>query len=137
MGTGPVYFCWHCYGQADSADGPCPHCGRPVAPPEHTDYTTRLIWALHHPLPETRRTAARVLGRRPAAHAAPALRALALNSEDPYLAAAALEALVCIQGTTALHPVLKTLVEEGAAPARRLAEQLLREANENESTWGP
>jgi HEAT repeat protein len=130
VSTGPVYFCWHCYGQTDTADGPCPHCGLPVAPPTHTDYTDRLLWALRHPLPETRLIAARTLGRRQATRAAGSLRELALADDDPYLAATALEALVRLQGAAALRPVLETLATQGPAPVRRLAVHLLREANE-------
>lgn len=130
MSTGPVYFCWHCYEQVASADGSCPHCGLAIAPPRHADYTDRLLWALHHPLPETRLTAARVLGRRVATRAAPALNALALTDDDPYLAATALEALVRIRGAAAVRPVLESLAAQGAAPVRHLAEHLLREADE-------
>ncbi|MEU9244457.1 HEAT repeat domain-containing protein [Streptomyces sp. NPDC048385] len=129
MGTVPVYFCWHCYGQTDNPGGPCPHCGQPVAPPPRTDYTDRLLWALNHPLPETRLTAARVLGRRRATRAAEPLRELALSADDPYLAATALESLVRVQGVITVRPVLELLATHGAAPVRRLAKRLLHLSN--------
>lgn len=126
MATGPVYFCWSCYGQVQRAAGRCPHCGAQIAPPPRADYAERLIWALRHPLAEVRLNAAEVLGRRRESRAAPALRELVLAEHtDPYLAAAALDALVRIQGIDASSDVLQRAAEDGAAPLRRLAQQLL------------
>lgn len=134
---GPVYFCWHCYARVPAAQGPCPQCGLGVAPPPDTDYTSRLIWALHHPLPDTRITAARVLGARREPRGASTLQAIALASDDPYLVATALDALVRIRGIDAVRPVLEVLSEEGAAPARRLARRLLAEGVADETERAP
>lgn len=126
MTSGPVYFCWTCYGQVQRAAGRCPHCGGQIAPPRRADYAERLIWALRHPLAEVRLSAAEVLGRRQEARAVPALRDLVFAEHtDPYLAAAALDALVRIQGIEASSDLLRRAVHEGAAPLRRLAHQVL------------
>jgi hypothetical protein len=121
----PVFFCWHCYGDNPSAVGICRHCGRPIAPPEHTSYTAKLLWALDHPLTERRMVAARVLGARGEHRAVPALQRLVAQKEDPFLAAEALQSLVRIVGARALEGELRRLAESGDAPLRRVARRVL------------
>jgi HEAT repeat protein len=121
----PVFFCWHCYGDNPSAAGICRHCGRQIAPPEHTSYVDKLLWALDHPLIERRMVAARVLGTRGEQRAVPALQRLVAQKEDPFLAAEALQSLVRIVGVQALEGELRRLAEAGDAPLRRVARRVL------------
>ncbi|MET8405376.1 hypothetical protein [Streptomyces sp900116325] len=108
MTAEPVHFCWNCYAHTDRAAGVCTACGLRVEPPVGTMYPERrLVCALHHPLLESRPTAAQILGQRREFKAAPALQALALASNDPYLAATVLGALLPIRGFDAVRPVLE------------------------------
>jgi HEAT repeat protein len=129
VAAGPVYFCWSCYGQVTQPSGRCPHCGGEISPPRQADYAERLIWALRHPLAQVRLSAVEVLGRRREPRAVPPLRDLVQSQgADPYLAAAALAALVRIQGTEACGDLLRRAADSGTAPLRRLARSLLAEA---------
>lgn len=122
-----TYYCWRCYGQNPHARGRCAHCGEESAPPEGVSFDERLLWALDHPLPERRLTAARTLGRRRLEAARPRLREL-VSDPDPYLAAAALEALVTIDGSEEHRALLDEARGGGSAPVRAAARRLLDEA---------
>jgi len=120
----PTTFCWSCYTQNDRPTGPCRECGREIAAPEGTSFETKLIWALRHPLRERRMVAARVLGELHVAGAREPLRELATQVDDPYLAAAAVEALVALDGADVHADLLARLAHSGPAPARRVAQEL-------------
>jgi len=81
------------------------------------------MWALHHPLAERRMIAVHAIGQRRLARARGELRALASDG-DPYLAAAALEALIALDGTEAHHDLIDRLRRSGAAPVRAVARDL-------------
>jgi len=121
-----VHYCWHCYGANDAATGQCRHCGDPIEPPAGTTYADQLLWALAHPLVERRMVAARVLGERRERRAIPELRELALTQGDPYLAAAALHALVSIEGPQRLRELLERLAAKGPPQVREAASAALR-----------
>lgn len=124
-----TYYCWHCYGENGGPEGACARCGKPISAPAEADYTARLLWALGHPVRERRMVAARVLGDRREPRARGALRALALDSGEPYLAAQALESLIAIDGSRRLRHLLERLADEGkGAPVRRVARQALASA---------
>jgi hypothetical protein len=118
-----TYFCWHCYGQNRQASGPCEHCRREIAPPEGTTFEDRLVWALSHPLEERRMIAVRAIGRRRLVHAREELHAL-VSESDPYLAAAALEALVALDGSDAHRALIDQLRRSGSAPVKAAARDL-------------
>jgi hypothetical protein len=72
-------------------------------------------------------TAARILGARREARAAGQLRALARESDDPYLAAQAVRSLVAIQGVEPVREFLLDIAESGRLlPATAAAEALGR-----------
>jgi hypothetical protein len=79
----PTFYCWHCYGEVAARQQVCPRCGLSAEAPEGTDYTERLIWALHHPLPDRRLLAAQTLGPRGDTAAIAPLRELTADP-DPY-----------------------------------------------------
>jgi hypothetical protein len=118
-----TYFCWHCYGQNRQASGSCEHCQREIAPPEGTSFEDRLVWALSHPLAERRMIAVRAIGRRRILRAREGLLAL-VSQSDPYLAAAALEALVALDGPELHRQLIERLRRSGAAPVRAAAREL-------------
>jgi hypothetical protein len=118
------YFCWHCYGQNRVARGRCEHCGEEIAPPADTAFDDQLLWALTHPLPDRRLLAIRAVASRRLQAGRDTLRALVADT-DPYLAAAALEALVALDGAGAHRVLLERLRREGAAPVRAAARELL------------
>jgi len=118
-----TYFCWHCYGENRSESGQCEHCQHEIASPQGTTFEDRLIWALRHPLTERRMVAVRAIGTRRLTRARQELRTL-VSDQDPYLAAAALEALVEMDGREAHHDLVDQLRRSGAAPVRAVARDL-------------
>jgi HEAT repeat protein len=120
----PTFYCWHCYGEVAARQQVCPRCGLSAEAPEGTDYTERLIWALHHPLPDRRLLAAQTLGPRGDTAAIAPLRELTADP-DPYVAAAALTSLVAVAGLRTNADLVHHLAAAGAAPVRAAARRLL------------
>lgn len=118
-----TYYCWHCYGMSSRARGTCEHCGSEIAAPEDTSFDARLIWALGHPLPGRQMAAISALGKRRVAAARGQLAEL-VHDADPYLAAAALEALARIDGPERYRSLLATLSISGPPQVRHVAERL-------------
>ena len=121
-----MYYCWHCYGEVETAAGSCSRCGGVIAAPAGADYVDKLVWALHHPLPERRVVAADTLGHLRDPRATLTLSALLDEDPDPYLQAAAISALLAIEGAPRVRPLLERLVTDGSAPARHVAVQALQ-----------
>lgn len=101
-----TWFCPSCFAELPETAGTCLQCGADLVG-SGRDFEAALVGAL--PLYDRRLMAARILGRRRAVAAVPALISVAKDSSDPYLAAEAVRALVAI-GTA-----------DGLAAARRLA----------------
>jgi HEAT repeat protein len=118
-----THYCWHCYGKNRRAAGACEHCGHEIAAPAGTSFDERLLWALAHPLAERRMTAVRALGKRRIEAAREPLRKL-VSDPDPYLAAAALEALVRIDGPERHRALLEELRTNGPPAVRAVARRL-------------
>jgi HEAT repeat protein len=121
-----THYCWTCYATVDGPHGRCPACGGPIEPPAGSDYTDRLIWAPGHPLADRRMVAAHTLGERGDRRALPALRRL-LADPDSHLAAAALEAVVRIDGVESSRDLLVEMAAGGPAMVRAAARRLLAE----------
>jgi len=119
-----THYCYRCYAENPLPDDACVACGQPVAAPRGTSYTQQLIWALRHPVSETARLAASILGVRREVAAAAAPEALVAESDDPYLVAEAVRALASIEGERA-RPLLERLVREGGVIVRRAAAEAL------------
>jgi HEAT repeat protein len=84
-------------------------------------YESKLIRALRHPEPLTRRRAVRILGERRVGEAIPALLLCASNGADPYLRAEVVLALQQI-GTSSAASALARL----AADPSVIVQQALR-----------
>jgi HEAT repeat protein len=125
----PIFYCWHCYHKLPVDQPVCPRCRQDSRPPDGTDYTHRLIWALRHPLPDRRLLAAQTLGPRGDPAAIPALREL-ITDPDPYVAAAALRSWVEIAGLGSNADLVRNLADHAeAAPVRAVARDLLATAD--------
>ena len=118
-----TYYCWHCYGKNRRASGRCEHCGEEIPAPAGASFEERLLWALGHPLAERRLAAVHALGTRRTEAASGPLREL-VSDPDPYLAAAALEALVRIDGPDRHRTLLEELRVSAPAPVRAVARSL-------------
>jgi len=122
-----TYYCWACYGRNAAAAGSCVHCGGEIEAPPSTSYADRLLWALEHPVSEIRVDAAFSLGsRRENPRSRASAHTLALESPDPFLAAAALESLVAISGLEPTRGLLESLANSRRAHLRAVAPRLLR-----------
>lgn len=118
------FYCYACYGLVPRTEGRCPNCGELVDPPPGTEYAD-LLWALRHPVVDVAMTAVGILGARHESRAVAPLRALARDSDDPYLAAEAVRSLVAIEGLEPEREFLLEIAESGrlvpaAAAARAL-----------------
>ncbi len=120
-----TYYCWHCYAENADPTGACAQCGNEIGAPPGTDYVQMLLWSLGHPVGSQQMIAAQVLGQRREPQARSALRELALDRTDPYLAATALAALIEIDGPSAHRPLLAHLARAGAPVVRVVAEAAL------------
>lgn len=118
-----TFYCWHCYGKNRRASGRCEHCGAEIAAPPGTSFEEQLLWALAHPLAERRIAAAHALGTRGVEAASGRLQEL-VSAPDPYLAAAALEALVRIDGTERHRALLEELQVSAPPAVRAVARSL-------------
>ncbi len=118
-----TFYCWWCYAPNTAPRGSCAACGQDIAAPVETTYVDALLWALRHPVVERRMIAARVLGERREPRAREALRELATQEEDPYLAAEALHALFTIDGVDVHRNLAERLARHGPPAVRAVAKR--------------
>ncbi|WKU15053.1 HEAT repeat domain-containing protein [Fervidibacter sacchari] len=78
-------FCPQCFAMNKEAATNCEQCGAPLDEPIGSDYVERLIHALDHPEPNTRATAALILGKIGDQRALDALCSKAETSKDMAL----------------------------------------------------
>jgi hypothetical protein len=128
-----TWFCPSCFAELPKDAGKCPRCGADLAA-SGRDFEAALVSALRHPLHDRRLMAARILGRRRAVAAVPALISIAADPGDPYLAAEATRALVAI-GTADGLAVVRRLARSGPVVARAAARKALagQQASEPEN----
>lgn len=115
-------FCWNCFQVIESSEAPCPRCGQSqCAVPG--DFCEKLLRALNHPIGETRRRAAFLLGEKRVSEAVANLASLVAGDSDPYVAKEAVSALAKIGSSQALHAIERAashrsfMVREGAVQA--------------------
>lgn len=116
-------FCPHCWAEVSSDAQSCPTCGADLREGP-ADYLTKLIAALRHPEPLTRRRAAYVLGllRHPAA--VEPLADVLIGDADPYVKGEAAQALAAI-GDERAKAILRRMAgdETQSVIVRRIAEK--------------
>ena len=93
---------------------------------EQEDYATKLIAALDHPEPETPVRAAWILGELREARAVSSLMGLVERSSDPYILAAAVEALGKIGDREATGTLARALNSSFLLVRQKAAEALGR-----------
>lgn len=104
-----VHYCPACWREIPAEADRCPFCGTALSN-DTADYTAKLIAALRHPEPFTRRRAAYLLGLRRDARGVSALIAvLETADDDPYVRAEAALALGAIGGEDALQALRRVL----------------------------
>lgn len=121
-----VNYCWHCFAAQPgdvTTDTACPKCGRSPAAPDGATYADKLLWSLGHPLVERRIIAAAALAERREPRAVAPLRNMAYD-DDPYLAAAAIQALARYPREKTAD-ILEAVAARGPAPARHAARSVL------------
>ena len=97
-----TYYCTYCWAEVKKNEMVCPQCGADQDGLGRKLYVDKLIRALHHPVPETSIRAAHILGSVKSSAAVPALSKLAASSVDPFMHAAAIEALGNIGDATVI-----------------------------------
>jgi HEAT repeat protein len=97
-----TYYCIQCWAEIEKNEMACPHCGADQDGLGRESYVEKLIRALHHPVPETSIRAAHILGSVKSTAAVPALSKLAASNVDPFVRAAAIEALGNIGDATVI-----------------------------------
>jgi hypothetical protein len=118
-----TWFCPSCFAELPETAGTCLQCGADLVS-SGRDFEAALVGALRHPLHDRRLMAARILGRRRAVAAVPALISVADDSRDPYLAAEAVRALVAI-GTPDGLAIARYLASDGPVVAKAAARKAL------------
>jgi HEAT repeat protein len=113
-----TYFCQDCWREISVEAEACPYCG--IGQGGGTSYEERLVKALDCPQAATAVRAAYLLGKRGDVAAVPALVKKLDRSDDPYLAAAACEALARI-GTAEARTAVCAARRHRFAPVRRAA----------------
>jgi HEAT repeat protein len=120
-----TFYCPACWIEVIEAVTTCPSCGADiVAVTANRNYVTKLIAALSHPEPTTPIRAAAILGQLKAADAIKPLLSLLRSEADPYIKAAAAEALGEIGGSQAYDDLIRQAIS-GPAVVRRAAAQAL------------
>ncbi len=128
-----TFYCPACWAEIAEGERVCPACGAVREVLEQRSYTQKLIAALSHPEPQTPIRAAWLLGKFGAAEAVEPLLALVRYPPDPYIQAAAVEALGRIGGP-GVRDILQDLVATGPVLARGSARAALREIDDAERT---
>lgn len=86
-------FCPACWTTLSASDTRCRACGAEVEGLSSRPYPRKLLAALNHPIGEVRERAAEILGEVGGREAYEPLIRIATESNEPYLAATALESL--------------------------------------------
>jgi hypothetical protein len=117
-------FCWNCFQTIDSNDAQCPYCARRQNPAPG-DLREKLIRALRHPIGETRRRAALLLGEKRMSEATADLINLIDHDPDPYVAGEAVEALKKIGNPAALYGIERSLSHDSFVVRERAVRALV------------
>lgn len=119
------YFCPHCWSDFVEEVAQCPQCGLNIHDFWNSkDRIERLIVALHHRDPETRRRAVWLLGRSKDPRAVPPLLDLIRDAKEVYLVREAVRALGSIDSDAA-REFLRTLVHHPAKMVRDEVQETL------------
>jgi len=115
-----TYFCPSCLNEIQSQAEICPICGYDLKKWDDLHFDEKLIQALHHPEPFTRRRAAYLLGERRTASAFLPLWDAFQSASDPYLKAEILRALLMINQRNILELFNKEQIKEESIIVQRV-----------------
>ncbi len=119
-----LVVCIHCWGELQSENERCPHCGA-IVDPETTSYERLLFWALKNSRAEHRAEVCRILGLRGHKEAVPHLLA-AVNDHATIVRIAALQALGVIADESA-RPVIEKVLGSDSLELQSAARRALKE----------
>lgn len=121
-----TFYCPNCWFEVKEEEKVCPHCAAEISKVlDQRDYIGKLIAALLHREPSIPLRAAWLLGKLRAKSAVGALLDLLEGGADPYVKAAAVEALGRI-GEASAETLLAELAEQGPVLLRGKAEEALK-----------
>ena len=87
------FFCPYCWRRVSEDNSICPRCAGDIRAAEAKPFAEKFRAALHHSEPQTRVRAAWILGERKKASGAPDHMAVVAETDDAFVAEAAVEAL--------------------------------------------
>jgi HEAT repeat protein len=122
-------FCWNCFQVIESSDAACTRCGKPQQPAPG-DLTEKLMRALRHPVAETRRRVAFLLGEKRVRQSIPALTELIREDADPYVVEEVVAALEKTGGCESLSAIELAARHATFFVRERAIEALLRAGGE-------
>lgn len=117
-------YCPACWNEVPAEASRCPACGADLEALDAASFDEKLVRALRHPEPATRRRVVEILGRRRNRAAVPALLALWREGSDPYLSAEICHALGRIGGELALA-ALQVIATDPSAVVRAAVSEAL------------
>ncbi len=79
-----TFYCPNCWSNVKEGEKTCPNCGYDLESFTHLDYESKLLAALHHPVPEPRMMAARILGDLGSERALPEFLRILQSGEGDY-----------------------------------------------------
>ncbi|HLH63156.1 MAG TPA: HEAT repeat domain-containing protein [Ktedonobacteraceae bacterium] len=107
-----VQFCPKCWAAANAIDATsCDRCNASFAQSEPIFYHRKLLWALQHPVPETRELAAMLLGQRRERQALPLLVSRLGEETDIGVLCAISKALGELGGCEAVDALARRLAQ--------------------------
>ncbi len=109
-----IQFCSNCWAENPSDAAVCDRCGTSFAETEPIFYDQKLMRALHHPVPETREMAARLLGQRRDQQALPVLLSRLFEETDIGVLCAIGQALGQLEDCRAVAALAQRLAQPGA-----------------------
>src|SRR5208283_1840464 len=78
-------YCPSCWNEINPGDDSCPHCSYRMRDYDGLSYEMKLLYALDHPIRETRMMAIQLLGELKSTAALPAFRSILRAEDDVYI----------------------------------------------------
>ena len=118
-------YCPSCWNEINPGDDSCPYCSYRMRDYDGLSYEMKLLYALDHPIRETRMMAIELLGELKSTAALPAFRTILRAEDDVYIIREIARSLACI-GNDESRALLANLKNHRASLVSRLADKLLR-----------
>ena len=125
-------YCPSCWNEINPGDDSCPHCSYRMRDYDGLSYEMKLLHALDHPIRETCMLAIQLLGELKSTAALPAFRSILRAEDHVYIIREIARSLAYI-GNDESRALLANLKGHRASLVSRLADELLREEDQNKS----